>query len=398
MMRMRTKTPAGGPRLPLPTKSKTSVGGGDVAGGGGGGGGGGSGDGNWEMRPCGMLVQTRSDSDQNRRPPPPTIRVRVKYGSVYHEVTLSSQASFGELKKMLTGPTGLHHEDQKLFYKDKERDSKVFLDTTGVKNKSKIVLIKDSISQEKRYLEMKRAAKLEKATKTISDISLEVDKLAGQVAALESVISKGGKVTENYVVNLIELLMDQLVKLDTILKEVDSKVQMQGKVQVTRVQNCVETLDMLKIKNSIANGNANGSPTKLKEDNKKLSNEHIVQSPVGKQQQSDRNPFNVVPNSSQKQSIPPSRLSIVSRSSPVKPQEGKHSIGITQQPLEQLLQPAMGSPGSGTGSGSSSGRVVITTNWETFDSFPEANTSSNPSGSSTPAAHQPAFNLDLLSI
>ncbi|KAJ0743329.1 putative Ubiquitin-like domain superfamily, molecular chaperone regulator BAG [Helianthus annuus] len=49
----------------------------------------------------------------------PTIQVRVKFGSIYHEINISSQATFGELKKMLSGPTGLHHEDQKLMYKDK---------------------------------------------------------------------------------------------------------------------------------------------------------------------------------------------------------------------------------------------------------------------------------------
>lgn len=87
----------------------------------------------------------------------------------------------GELKKMLSGPTGLHHEDQKLIFKDKERDSKTFLDVVGVKDKSKIVLVEDPISQEKRYLEMRRNAKMEKAAKSISEISLEVDRLAGQV-------------------------------------------------------------------------------------------------------------------------------------------------------------------------------------------------------------------------
>lgn len=82
---------------------------------------------------------------------------------------------------MLTGPTGLHHEDQKLIFKNKERDSKAFLDTSGVKNKSKIVLMEDPISQEKRYLEMRKTAKMEKASKSVSEISLEVDRLAGQV-------------------------------------------------------------------------------------------------------------------------------------------------------------------------------------------------------------------------
>lgn len=87
---------------------------------------------------------------------------------------------------MLTGPTGLHHQDQKLFFKDKERDSNAFLDMSGVKDKSKIVLVEDPISQEKRFLEMRRNAKMEKASKSISEISLEVDRLAGQVFAFEN--------------------------------------------------------------------------------------------------------------------------------------------------------------------------------------------------------------------
>lgn len=82
---------------------------------------------------------------------------------------------------MLSGPTGLHHQDQKLIYKDKERDSKTFLDMAGVKDRSKIVLVEDPISQEKRLLEMRKNAKMEKASKSISEISLEVDRLAGQV-------------------------------------------------------------------------------------------------------------------------------------------------------------------------------------------------------------------------
>lgn len=82
---------------------------------------------------------------------------------------------------MLAGPTGLHHQDQKVFYKDKERDSNAFLDHVGVKDKSKMVLMEDPISQEKRFLELKKNAKMEKAAKIISHISLEVDRLGGQV-------------------------------------------------------------------------------------------------------------------------------------------------------------------------------------------------------------------------
>ncbi|KAH9647236.1 BAG family molecular chaperone regulator 1 [Citrus sinensis] len=179
----------------------------------------------WELRPGGMLVQKRNPDSDRTSAPPPTIRVRVKYGSIYHEIHINSQATFGELKKLLTGPTGLHHEDQKLIYKDKERDSKAFLDVVGVKDKSKLVLVEDPISQEKRLLEMRKNAKLEKASKSISEISLEVDRLAGQVSALESIITKGGKVAEKDVLNLIELLMNQLLKLDGIMADGDVKLQ-----------------------------------------------------------------------------------------------------------------------------------------------------------------------------
>lgn len=53
-------------------------------------------DGEWEVRPGGMLVQKRnSDCNQNSN----NIKVKVKYGSVYHEVVINSQASFGKGKK-----------------------------------------------------------------------------------------------------------------------------------------------------------------------------------------------------------------------------------------------------------------------------------------------------------
>ncbi|CAN6484964.1 unnamed protein product [Victoria cruziana] len=209
----------------------------------------------WEMRPGGMLVQKRtSASDQA---PAPTIRVRVKYGSAHHEVHISSQATFGELKKLLASHTGLHPQDQKLFFKDKERDSKAFLDITGVKDKAKMVLVEDPQSLERRYLEMRKNAKMEKASKAIAEISLEVDKLAGQVSALESVTSRGRKVAEKDVLGLIELLMTQLIKLDGIMA--DGDVKMQRRMQVKRVQKYVETLDSIKLRNStIATNQAPG--------------------------------------------------------------------------------------------------------------------------------------------
>lgn len=72
----------------------------------------------------------------------------------------------------------------KILYKDKERDSKMFLDLCGVKDRSKLILKEDTISQEKRLLEMRKLAVKEKSTKAISDMSLKVDKLAEQVTEL----------------------------------------------------------------------------------------------------------------------------------------------------------------------------------------------------------------------
>ena len=50
------------------------------------------------------------------------------------------------------------------------------------------------------------------------------------MSALESVISRGGKVAEKDVLNPIELLMNQLLKLDGIIA--DGDVKLQRKMQV----------------------------------------------------------------------------------------------------------------------------------------------------------------------
>ncbi|CAI0546988.1 unnamed protein product [Linum tenue] len=294
----------------------------------------------WELRPCGMLVQKRNPDSDHRAIPPPTIRVRVKYGSTYHEISISSQASFGELKKMLTGPTGLHHQDQKLIYKDKERDSKAFLDITGVKDKSKMVLLEDPISQEKRYLEMRKNATMEKASKSISAISLEVDRLAGRVSALESVIGKGGKVAEKDVLSLIELLMNELLKLDGIMG--DGDVKLQRKLQVKRVQKYVETLDVLKVKNS-ALTNGNGTHT-----NKSNHNQH--------------------------------KQSNGHRLAPIE----EHSHQQEQQQQQSSRH-------------STSGPVVVTTQWETFDATPGTSSAAipPPASNNNSAHNQPKFPWDF---
>ncbi|KAE8736451.1 BAG family molecular chaperone regulator 1 [Hibiscus syriacus] len=232
------------------------------------------------------------------------------------------------LKKMLTGPTGLHHQDQKLLFKDKERDSNAFLDMAGVKDKSKLVLIEDPISQEKRLLEMRKNAKMEKASKSISEISLEVDSLASQVSTLESIISKDGKVAEKDVISLIEQLMNQLLKLDGIMADGDAKLQ-------RKIEPCIYLPLLMKNRNKHSN-------------DRKLAPIQEQQSRGQKLAQKSSNSVAHLPIHQQYQ----------------------------QQQQQQQQQSALGS-------------VVVTTKWETFDSFPALIPVSSTS-TSTPAANNSA--------
>ena len=90
----------------------------------------------------------------------------------------------GELKKLLSEKTGLHPDDQKVVYKDKERDSKAFLDMAGVKDRSKMLMLEDPAAKAKRLLEERRTSKAERAAKAVARVALDVDKLATKVRAL----------------------------------------------------------------------------------------------------------------------------------------------------------------------------------------------------------------------
>jgi len=50
----------------------------------------------WELRPGGMVVQKRNSDVNKNFTSKSTIRVRVKYGSSYHQIQISSHASFGK--------------------------------------------------------------------------------------------------------------------------------------------------------------------------------------------------------------------------------------------------------------------------------------------------------------
>ncbi|KAK7389220.1 hypothetical protein VNO78_24056 [Psophocarpus tetragonolobus] len=206
----------------------------------------------WELRPGGMVVQKRNSDLTPNSTSKSTIQVKVKYGSSYHQIQISSHASFGELKKMLTEPTGLHVQDQKLIFKKKERDSKSYLDVERVKNGSKLVLLVDIENRERRILETLKVAKREKTSKSLTEIKVEVDKLTKKVSALEADASAGGVIGELPMETLTESLMRALIALDEIYG--DGELKLQRREQVRRVQTHIETLDMLRMtrENSIS--------------------------------------------------------------------------------------------------------------------------------------------------
>jgi hypothetical protein len=83
--------------------------------------------------------------------------------------------------------TGLHLEDQKVLYKDRECDSKEFLDMVGVRDRSKMTMVEDPEALARRLIEERRNAnKAQKAAKAISRISLDIDKLASKVYVVAS--------------------------------------------------------------------------------------------------------------------------------------------------------------------------------------------------------------------
>jgi hypothetical protein len=87
----------------------------------------------------------------------------------------------GELKKLVAAKTGLHPDDQKVLYKDKERDSKAFLDVAGVKDRSKVVVVEDPEARARRLIEERRNGHLQKAASAVAAVTAEVDKLAPKV-------------------------------------------------------------------------------------------------------------------------------------------------------------------------------------------------------------------------
>ncbi|ESW14175.1 hypothetical protein PHAVU_008G259000 [Phaseolus vulgaris] len=193
----------------------------------------------WELRPGGMLVQKRQPLESSSST---MIKIKVSHGSYHHHFTVPAQSTFGHLKGVLTRETGLEAKEQRLLFRGKEKEDEEWLHMVGVKDMSKVILLEDPASKERKLEEMQKREDILKACEAISGVRTQVDKLHKKVVALETTM-----VEDKEFSILTELLMVQLLKLDSIAADGEAKVQ--RRAEVLRVQSYLETVEMLKAKN-----------------------------------------------------------------------------------------------------------------------------------------------------
>ncbi|XAR55799.1 hypothetical protein NMG60_11036003 [Bertholletia excelsa] len=250
----------------------------------------------WEVRPGGMLVQRRDDRDDGLGSGGPPIKIKVVHGSNQLDLVVPCQSTFGDLKRCISQQTGLDPEVQRLLFRGKEKEDQEHLHMVGVKDNAKVLLMEEQnkerkhegvqgsdspsscpavnemgseidklaeqvssfgVTSQERKLDEVGGSNLSKDCAAVAEVRAEVDKLAEQVVALEAVIHGGTMVEEKEFIVLTELLMRQLLKLDSIEAEGEGKVQ--RKLEVHRVQCLVDKVDSLKARN----GNPFNDRTKM---------------------------------------------------------------------------------------------------------------------------------------
>ena len=88
----------------------------------------------------------------------------------------------GDLKRVLAQETGLEPKEQRLLFQGKEKDDEECLHMVGVKDMSKVVLLEDPASKERKLEEMKINQTVLKACEEVAKVRAEVDKLSEKVS------------------------------------------------------------------------------------------------------------------------------------------------------------------------------------------------------------------------
>ncbi|KAK1412747.1 hypothetical protein QVD17_34238 [Tagetes erecta] len=197
----------------------------------------------WEVRPGGMLVQKRFLGSDPGCGNTQIINIKVSLDSYHHHISIPSTSTFGDLKKILTRVTNLESKDQRLLFRGKEKADDERLDMAGIKDMSKVMLLEDPASKEKKLMSKNNANV--HALDAVMKVRTEVDRLSQKVAAMETSAKIGMKIVEKEVEVLTELLMKELLKLDGI--EAEGEARTQRRIEVRRIQGFVDILDGLKL-------------------------------------------------------------------------------------------------------------------------------------------------------
>lgn len=94
---------------------------------------------------------------------------------------LSGSLMTGDIKNALVQKTGLEPKDQRLLFRGKEKEDEEHLHMVGVKDRSKILLLEDPASKERKLEEISKNNEMAKAFEAVAGVRAEVDKLAERV-------------------------------------------------------------------------------------------------------------------------------------------------------------------------------------------------------------------------
>lgn len=87
----------------------------------------------------------------------------------------------GDIKKVISQKTGLEPNEQRLLFRGKEKEDEEHLHMAGVKDNSKVLLMEEPATKEKKVEEVKKSSVTSKASEAIAGVRLEVDKLSEKV-------------------------------------------------------------------------------------------------------------------------------------------------------------------------------------------------------------------------
>lgn len=83
----------------------------------------------------------------------------------------------GDVKSLLVHRTGLQPEEQQLFFGGKEKDNEGHLHAEGVRDMSKLLLLEDASSEERKHEEIRKHNEMLKASEAVAEVSYEASTL-----------------------------------------------------------------------------------------------------------------------------------------------------------------------------------------------------------------------------